>query len=255
LITGASSGIGYAMALELGTMAKKIVLVARRNDQLRDLKNQLLRINPKLEILALPCDLTNLQETDKMLSLAGPIDILINNAGMGDMGLFASSEWPKLQQMLTLNVISLTYLTSKLLPHMLQQKKGGILMVGSTAGLQTIPAFGTYSGTKFYVNGFTEALRSEVRHHGVVVTQLCPGPVATEFEQVAKRNDDFKLPKFLEISAQQCAHEALQGFAAGRAVVIPGKLTKTMMFAQKLLPLWLARFTMEWMARRMKSYG
>jgi short-subunit dehydrogenase len=254
LITGASSGIGRALAFELGSHAKKITLVARRKDLLDSLKTELLGRYPQLKVETIACDLTKTAQIDQMLSQVGDVDVLINNAGMGDMGLFASSDWSKLEQMLQLNIVALTYLTRKLVEPMLERKRGGILMVGSTAGFQSIPAFGTYCGTKSYVNAFSEALRAETKHYGITVSQLCPGPVATEFEAVAKRSNDFDLPKFMEISAQECARQAIRGFLHGKAVIIPGFLPKVMISLNKIIPIFLYRAVTEQMAKKMKSY-
>ena len=254
LITGASSGIGRALAIELAPYAKRIILVARRLENLKALEFDLLKKYPHLQVQCIACDLTKISNMDEMLREAGEVDVLVNNAGMGDMGLFASSDWKKLEQMLQLNVTALTYLTRRLIEPMMQRKSGGILNVGSTAGFQSIPAFGTYCGTKSYVNAFSEALRAEVKHYGITVTQLCPGPVATEFEAVAKRSNDFDLPKIMEISAEDCAKQAVSAFKYGQAVVIPGFLPKAMIASNKIVPMPFFRWVTNRMARRMKSY-
>lgn len=256
LITGASSGIGLELAKQLGSRAKAVILVARRAERLEALKAELESRHPKLKILVFPCDITDQARVDEMLAQAhaavGTIDILINNAGMGDIGPFATSDWAKQVQMMNLNMIALSYLTRQLIGPMIQNSRGGILMVGSSAAFQSVPFLSLYSATKYFVNGFSEALRAEVAHKGVVITQLCPGPVATEFGRVADRGSGVGEATAFRISAERCVREALVGFERGRAVVIPGWLPKIGLALVGLLPKPLVRFVLAQVARRQR---
>src|SRR5205807_10160546 len=115
------------------------------------------------------------------------IDILINNAGLGDYGSFATSDPERNDRIIQVNIAALTKLTRALLPQMIARKRGAILNVSSSAGFLPIPGMNVYAASKAYVNSFSEALRAEVRDAGVTVTALCPGPVHTEFGDAAKR--------------------------------------------------------------------
>ena len=253
LITGASSGIGLEFARQLGPRAKALILVARRGDRLNALKSELEARSSSLKVLVFPLDITDQKQVDQMLIEAcaqvGVIDILINNAGMGDMGPFATSDWAKQVQMIELNIVALSYLTRQLIGPMIEKSSGGILMVSSGAALQSVPFLGLYSGTKHFVNGFTEALRAEVYSKGVVVTQLCPGPVATEFGLVADRGSGIGEATNFRISAERCVRIAIRGFEKKRAVVIPGWLPKIALTVAAIIPAPLMRFVLAQLAR------
>jgi len=245
LVTGASSGIGRELALQIAPSLAKgcVVLVARRAERLEELAVELRSLNPELKVLVAPADLADRESTDAMLAKveaeAGSVDILVNNAGMGDIGLFEFSDWSKLETMIQLNVTALTYLSHRLVPGMKTKGQGGILNISSGFGLQTLPGAASYAGTKHYVSAFTEALRQELRGHNIVVTQVCPGPVATEFEAVAGNPTGLAVPGLVELSAAQCARSALRGFLRGRAVVVPGFIIGSLVSLGALAPRWL----------------
>ncbi len=245
LITGASSGIGLALARLLAPSARALVLVARRAERLEELRSELSARNAGVRVIALACDVSDFGAVDRMLERAqaeaGPVDVLVNNAGLGDIGLFERTEWRKVAQLLAVNVASLTYLTHRLLPGMLERRRGGILNVSSGIGLTWLPGAAVYGGSKQYVSAFTESLRAELRGTGVVVSQLCPGPVATEFEQRAGNPTGMSVPGFLEISAEQCARVAVREFRRGKAIIVPGFWAGVLIAAGRLLPRGIAR--------------
>ncbi len=189
MITGASSGIGEHMARQLASSAKILILVARRADRLETLANALRTDNSALTVEVRPCDLSDIRATEALATEAlakhGAVDVLINNAGLGDAGLVELADWTKVQRMLAVNIDALTLLTRLLLPAMVAQKRGGILNVSSGFGMTFMPGMSAYCGTKHFVTAFTEGLRLEMIGTGVVVSQVCPGPVKTEFEDVA----------------------------------------------------------------------
>ena len=117
--------------------------------------------------------------------LAGPVDILVNNAGVGDQELFDQAQWSRTRQVLHTNVLAVAQLTAAVVPSMVQRGRGGVLNVGSGAGLTVMPAAAAYSASKHFIDGFSEALRADLAGTGVVVTQVCPGPVDSEFDQTA----------------------------------------------------------------------
>lgn len=240
LVTGASSGIGRALARELAPRAKTLVLVARRKNELEALAEELRAQHPRLSILVQPCDLLERAQIDAMLDAvqreAGVVDVLVNNAGFGDMGLFDLADWEKTRRMIELNITALTYLTHRLVGPMVAQQRGGILNISSGFGLAFLPGFSAYIATKHYVTGFTEGLRLDLEGTGVVVTQSCPGPVATEFADHVGNFTGIDTPSFLEISAEQCARESLRAFELGRAMIIPGFIVWLLMLLNAITP-------------------
>jgi short-subunit dehydrogenase len=245
LVTGASSGIGRAIARRLAPKLKAIVLVARRRDRLEELRVEFAKDCPGLIVHIETCDLADRPATLRMLesvdSKAGAVDILVNSAGLGNFALFDRARWEDLEHMLLLNVNSLVLLCRHFVPGMIERKRGGIMNVSSLFGMTYLPGFASYVGTKHFVTGFTEALRTEVAGAGVVVSQLCPGPVATEFEQKAGDMEIFSPPMFLQFSAEACARVAVSAFQRGRAIIIPGIVMKSVNLIVKLAPRWVTR--------------
>lgn len=245
LVTGASSGIGRAMAVELAPRAAHLVLVARRTDRLEALRDELLAGRPDLAVTLQPCDLLDREATERMLDAVardvGDVDVLINNAGFGDMGVFDRVDWDKTQRMIRLNCESATYLAHRLVQGMVARRRGGILNVSSGFGLEFMPGFSTYIATKHYLSGLTESMRLELRGRGVVVSQLCPGPVTSEFESHIGNFTGQKPPKLVEISAERCARVAVRGFARGKALIIPGFWIKLAMAVGSVTPRWVKR--------------
>src|SRR5438094_10576473 len=157
------------------------------------------------------------------------VDLLINNAGLGDSGPFATSDPIRNEQMTLVNVVALTSLTRHVLPQMIAKRRGSILNVSSSAGFLPVPGSAVYAATKAYVTSFSEALRAELHGTGVSVCALCPGPVRTEFQEVANRpgGQSDSGPEFVHVSVEQVVRDALAALEAGRPLVIPG-------FAMKL---------------------
>jgi len=258
LVTGASSGIGRELARQMAPDAKAIALVARRAERLEELADELRGRHEGLTVHVRPTDLTDLDAcgamVDDITAALGRVDVLVNNAGFGDLGAFDLADWDRLHRMIQLNVTALTYLAHRLYPPMIAFGRGGILNVSSGFGLEFMPGFATYVGTKHYVTGLTESLASEARPLGVKVTQVCPGPVATEFEQNVGNFTGEKMPSIAEISAVRCARSALRGFARGRALVVPGILIRLLMWSGAWTPRWFKRLlywpAAGWLRRR-----
>ncbi|MGZ5553225.1 MAG: SDR family NAD(P)-dependent oxidoreductase [Chthoniobacterales bacterium] len=247
LITGASSGIGREFARQLAGRANAIVLVARREDRLKELRDDLIARDPNLKVHILAADLSRSEEIDRLgheldaQKIA--IDFLINNAGFGDYGQFAESDARAVREMLAVNIVALTTLTHQLLPAMIARKRGAILNVSSIASFLPIAGFNIYAASKAYVTSFSEALRSELRGSGVTVTTLCPGPVHTEFGEVAKRPNERKstAPEFFHVAVQEVARAGLAAVENDRALVIPGLLVRIVMGIARMLPLAVFR--------------
>lgn len=244
LITGASSGIGRALAYEVAAEAKSLVLIARRQERLQQIADDLKARHANLQVQVHACDLLDreaLKATLKKIGDDGDVDILINNAGFGDIGLYEFSDWDKIERMIHLNVTALSFLCHHFVPSMVAKKRGGILNISSGFGLSVTPGVAPYAGTKHYVTAFTEGLRMELAGAGVVVTQVCPGPVDTEFEQVAGNPTGLDVPKFVQITPEHCARSAIRGFRRGRALVFPGFVFSCLMLANALTPRFLQR--------------
>ena len=247
LVTGASAGIGRELAFQLAARAGTLVLLARRLDRLERLRTELLARHPQLNVVALAVDLSDEGEVAGVLARVreqvGPVDVLVNNAGVGDSALFDRAEWSRTLQVLRTNVVAIAQLSAALVPAMVANGRGGVLNIGSGAGLTVLPAAAAYVGSKHFVDGFSEALRADLSGTGVVVTQVCPGPVDSEFDEVAGSGDGMAggPPQFLRISAAQCAREALAGFDSGAALVFPGQAYRFAMRLLPMLPRWLRR--------------
>jgi hypothetical protein len=247
LITGASAGIGREFARHLAGHASSLVLVARRRERLEELRDELARTNPNLNIHIQETDLSeerNVMELCDWLDREKfAIDLLINNAGLGDVGPFATSKLDRVEEMLAVNVTALTLLTRLLLPGMIARKRGAILNVSSTAGFLPIAGFAVYAATKAYVTSFSEAIRAELHGTGVTVTSLCPGPVYTEFTQVAARPGAKRdrTPEFVHVSAEEVARTGLAAVESNKPLVIPGFVMKVGMFLVRIMPLPLLR--------------
>ena len=228
LVTGASAGLGREMARILARDVDTLILTARRQDRLDELAAELKQFRSELRVHVHAFDLNHRATVGVMLDGLEHdgvrIDILINNAGYGDYGLFEKSDWAKLEGMLELNMLSATFLLHRLIPGMVKRGFGAILNVGSTAGMVEMPGFAGYGASKAYLNHLSEALRGELAGTGVVVTALCPGPVETEFQSVAGTDKRGKLPGVIHVDATECAEQAITGLKRGRARVIPGVL-------------------------------
>jgi short-subunit dehydrogenase len=248
LVTGASSGIGMAIARLVAPRAKALVLVARRVERLEELKRTLLdarKGGTELRVEVIPCDLSSRDDVAKLVAEVRArrldVDVLVNNAGIGMMGLFDGADAAKTAFMIDLNVTSLSLLTLAFLPGMVARRRGGVLNISSGFGLAVMPMFAAYAATKHYVTGFTEALCADLAGTGVIATQVCPGPVATEFEQTMGNATGAKIPGFVEISAEQCARSAVRGFERGCALVVPGVTMKIVMLINALSPRFMRR--------------
>jgi short-subunit dehydrogenase len=253
LITGASAGIGREFARQLAGRGRSLILVARREQRLHEMRDDLVLRHPNLTVHVHKTDLANLSELEDLIAwLEGEkidVDLLINNAGLGDLGPFATSDPMRNEQIMVVNMVALTSITRLLLPQMIARKRGAILNVSSSAGFLPIPGFAVYAATKAYVTSFSEALRAELSGKGVSVCALCPGPVHTEFQEAAKRPDrrPESGPEFIHVPVERVVREALAAVEADRPLVIPGIAMKLGMFLVRITPMpilrWASRFS------------
>lgn len=246
LITGASSGLGAEFARQLAPHARSLILVARRRERLETLKEELDR--PGLTIHCHAADVADEVQIEALLAALAAsgerVSLLINNAGLGDHGLFENSDWARVEAMLDVNIKALTRLTHAVLPDLVRAGRGAILNVSSIASLMPLPKMAIYAASKAYVTSFSEALRAELRGTGVSVTALCPGPVNTEFFNIAERVDSresMPAPEIFKVSAEEVVATALHAVEHDRARVIPGWLVCIIMTIASLVPIFILR--------------
>jgi short-subunit dehydrogenase len=236
LITGASSGIGEVFARKLAARGHNLLLVARSEEKLINLCNELGRIkSTRAQYVAM--DLSErdaparlFEETQKR---GLEIDFLINNAGFGSMGDFAKLDLQRELDMIDLNVRSLVELTHLFLAPMREKKSGSIINVASTAGFQPVPFMATYAATKAFVLSFSEALWEENRPHGVKVMALCPGVTDTNFFEASRMQ---RPPARISQTAEDVVDTALRGLTRGKSSVISGWTNFLMVETERLAP-------------------
>ena len=257
LVTGASAGLGEEFAWQIAPRVGQLVLVARREALLEGLAERLRAKFPHVAVAVFAADLRDPAELGKLVETLGVRgllpDLLVNNAGLGDYGEFATSEWEKLSAMLRVNIEALTRLSHALVPEMIRRGGGGIINVSSLASLLPIPDFAVYAATKAYVTSFSEALRIELREHRIRVLAVCPGPVRTEFGSVSRRSPDspgMPSKKSFYVPKQQVVGEALAALDRDRARVYPGLRIAAAALLISLAPMVLLRFTMGLRPRR-----
>jgi short-subunit dehydrogenase len=237
LVTGASSGIGETFARRLAKRGDDLVLVARRQDRLQALADDLASSGVDIEVL--PADLTaeeGLAAVEQRLASPTKIvDLLVNNAGFGSSGPFAKAALGRELEMVELNIVALVRLTRVALDAMVERGAGTIINVSSMASFQALPLTATYAATKAFVTSFTEAVAEEARRSGVRLQALCPGMTRTEFHATAAWDLPW-LPAVAWQSAEQVVDASLAALETGRVVVIPGVLNRLAATASWLLP-------------------
>ena len=240
LVTGASSGIGAELARELARRGHGLTLVARREERLRALADELSSAHGvRAEVLT--CDLTDHEARaalpDRVRELGLDVDILVNNAGFGTGGRFQDSPVDDEIRQVRILCEAVVALTGYFLPPMVQRRRGAILNVASTAGMQPMPFSAGYGAAKAHALSLSEALHTELRPVGIAVTALCPGPVETEFFENAERSPiDDAVPRFAWTDVRVVARAGIDGLAANRRVVVPGLPFKVAAAGSQFMP-------------------
>ncbi|KLO32242.1 SDR family NAD(P)-dependent oxidoreductase [Mycobacterium haemophilum] len=245
IVTGASSGIGAEFAGILSRCGYQVVLVARNTDRLEQLAG---RLGPQAH--PMPADLSDRTARaglpDRIAALGLVPDILINNAGLSTLGLVAKSVPEQELNLVEVDVAAVVELCSRFMPGMVDRRRGAVLNVASMAAFGPLPGQAAYGAAKAFVLSYTYSLRGELRGTGVTATALCPGPVDTGFSDAAgftKEEAENSLPRVMWVPADQVAKAGIDGLAAGKAVVIPGRVNRVASAvvraapAQLLLPL------------------
>jgi len=238
LITGASSGIGTELAKVFARHGHDLVLVARNQDRLFQLAQDLsaafnLSVTVIAKDLATPTAVPELVAEVRQAGLR--ISFLVNNAGMDVYGYFYDTDWQQELQMIQLNLVSLTQLTKLLLAEMCQQRSGRILNLGSTGSFVPSPLNTVYAATKAFVLSFSSALAEELRGTGVTVTALCPGATRTEF-QARAHIGRVRLLRFGVLEAATVAEVGYRAMMSGQRVVVPGLYNQAQILLARLLP-------------------
>lgn len=248
LVTGASAGIGTALAEELARGGTNLVLTARRKDRLEALAQRLASTH-KIQTHVFAADLAEPSAPEKIFALTEEkrvaIDLLVNNAGFGKYGEFPSVEKSRLLEMVQVNCAAVVHLTHLYVQGMVARRSGDILILASTAAFQAVPFISTYAATKAFDLLFAEGLAEEVKPYGIRVCALCPGSTASEFHTVAGQE------KFISRAetAQKVARTGLAALAAGKSYVISGLGNYLGAHGERLVP---RRFVTRTAARMFK---
>ena len=236
VITGASAGIGWALADQLAAQGAKLVLSARRRDRLEQLA-QKLSANHSATVEIFPVDLAKPGAPAELFAFTQgkgiEADLLINNAGFGGYGEFQKVSLDWYRDMVQLNVAAVVELTHRYLAGMVERRRGDIMIVASTAAFQPVPYISCYASTKSFDLLFAEGLAEAVRQYGARVLALCPGPTDTEFMAVAKQPQ--RLFRLAE-TAEKVARTGLEALEAGKTYVISGWLNYLQTHAERLAP-------------------
>ncbi len=238
LVTGASSGLGVDFARELASRGANLILVARREDLLRQLQADLAEVH-EVEVMIFAMDLAveeNREQLARDIDLAGVrIDILINNAGFGLFGDFREADWDRTDQMLQLDIVALTHLTRLFVNPMVEWGEGYIVLIGSTGSFQPAPSYAVYSAAKAYVLSLGHALHYELRGTGVSCTTVCPGVTATEFLLVSGQEKTW-YQKFTMMESPTVVSMAIKAMLARKPQIVTGFINALVAFSTRLTP-------------------
>jgi len=230
LVTGASSGIGADMARELAARGHDLALVARREDRMRELAEELAERHA-VRAETFGCDVAEPEGRARLIGEVAErgltVEILINNAGFGSGGAFHALDGEGETGMVRTNVEAVVALTSAWLPGMVERRRGAVLNLASLIAFQPVPFQATYGASKAFVLSFTQAVHEEVRGTGVTITALCPGPVRTEFgESGGFGGADDRIPSFMWLDSETVARAGIEGLEKGDRVVVPGVVNR-----------------------------
>ena len=244
LITGASSGFGAEFAKIFAKDGYNLVITARSTDKLENLK-QKIELEYGVDVFVYTSDLSLPASPQQLFDFTQQkgitVDVLVNNAGFGDLGNFAKSDLARQQQMVDLNISALMQLTHLYLPQMIENHHGRILNVASIAGFAPGPGMSVYYATKAFVLSFSDALATELKGTGVTVTALCPGPVNTGFAAAAGFKNNIMFSGKEDGKAAQVSRYGYNAMKKGKAVALPDMLCKLGAFGVRLVPRSVAK--------------
>ena len=235
LVTGASSGIGDALARVFAEKGFDLVISARREDRLTALADEL-----SVDVMTVACDLSTPEGIEKLIAATAEtkIDVLVNNAGIAYSGDFSGQRIDDIQNMTNLNIFAPTALCHHFIGRMIKQGAGRILNVASVASFQPVPSMSAYAATKAYVLSLTESLSEECRGSGVYITALCPGLTKTDMVEDVQGSN---VPEFLMSDPHDVAREGYDALMSGEVIRIPGVTNQAAIAWAKHQPRWLVR--------------
>lgn len=248
LITGASEGIGRELAISAAKDGRNVILTARSEDKLNALAEELRRTH-SIEAIVIPADLSSLDESARLWQEATKdrrIDTLVNNAGLGFNGAFASDGWPRELASIQVNLLTATDLMRRAVMHMKQSGQGRILNVASAAGFMPGPGMAVYHATKAYLLHLSEAVAEELRGSEITVTALCPGATQTEFFTDADMGNVRLINMGMLASARDVADQGWTAMRGGKRVLVPGIMNKIFAFLPRIFP----RFMVVWITKQ-----
>ncbi|MBX7433439.1 SDR family oxidoreductase [Mycobacterium sp. Y57] len=240
LVTGASSGIGEQIAREFARRGYRVILVARRAELLDALATSLRRADVLAADLADPAQRAGL--ADRVAGLGLTVDVLVNNAGLANLGAVASVDPAAELRLVEVDVAAVVDLCGRFVPGMVSRGRGAVLNVASVGAFGPVPWQASYGAAKAFVLSYTQAMGEELRGTGVTAATLCPGPVRTGFGEAAGIPDEEAeklLPKFLWEQAGDVARTAVEGLARGATVIVPGAPNRVAALLYRLAPRWL----------------
>ena len=253
LITGASSGIGLELAKRFAALGNNLILVARSESKLQDLSRDLIQQH-SVHVEVVVADLAKVDAAKQLVSELDErkliVNVLVNNAGFGELGKFAEIDVDRQMDMVRLNVVTVVQLTRLLLPEMLKRGSGGVINVASTAAFQPGPNMAVYYATKAFVLSFSDAIHEELIDTGIKVVCLAPGPTTTGFAE----DSGMKSLKMFSANAMDVgvvADAAIRAYESNRALVIPGLKNKIGAFMNRLAP----RVVVRKMVKKLQSTG
>lgn len=242
LVTGASSGIGAEIARDLARRGHGVTLVARREDTLQELADELATAHAvRTEVVA--ADLaepgSRADVVDAVADRGLIVDVLVNNAGLSTSGPVHRNDVDAELRMVRVDVEAVVELCSRVLPGMVERGRGAVLNVASVGSFQPLPGQAGYGASKAFVLSYTQGIQGELKGTGVTITALCPGPVRTEFGETAgldQAESEAALPRFMWVEADEVARAGVAGLDRGRSVVIPGPANAVAAQAGRLVP-------------------
>ena len=239
VVTGASSGIGRELALKLARNGANLVVVARREDRLRQLVEQIATLGRT--IVPVVGDVTDPATQQRTIDAAreklGGLDILVNNAGVGAMGLFEDADPGRVRRLMEVNFFSLVEMTRLALPMLKQGNRPILVNISSILGHRGVPHSSEYSASKFAVQGFSESIRAEFKHLGIDVLVVSPGTTETEFfDRVIEKTAEPNWPKHKPVSAAHVAREIVRAIRTGRHEIIPYGWGRVLCWLNRLSP-------------------
>lgn len=239
VITGASSGIGEEFARQLASRRYDVVLVARRAERLQALAETLRKVH-EVECVAFEADIARPEERDRLCDALAPdgsrLEMLVNNAGFGTHGFFQETDLARELELINVNCAAPVHLTKRLLPGMLERRRGFIVNVASLSAFTPGPVMAMYYASKAFLLSFSEALWEECRDTGVTVTALCPGPVRTEFQRSAGISPKARSSGTAPVPVERVVDDALRGLFDGKRVVIPGYQARIAVMLSRIIP-------------------